>query len=70
MKKQLHAVKGQPDQRRQQENHVHGIDESLAVLGIVGARRVESAPVISLLNFEGNFRAVRISVAQQQFPRP
>ena len=63
-------MKRKSDKRRQQKHHVDGISEPLLVFGIVRPRGIERAPVISLLDFDGNVIAVRIAVVKQQFPRP
>jgi hypothetical protein len=68
VKKYLHFVKRQPDQRRQQKHHINRISKPLLVLGIIRPRCIQHAPVISLLDFYRDIVAVRIALVQQQFP--
>src|SRR5208282_2813471 len=65
----LHDSKMKTDRRRQIENDVRWICESLLVGWVRGPRRIEGAPVVSGLNFARDLGTIRIPAMKKQFPR-
>ena len=66
-KARLDRIKREVNGGRQKEHNISRISESLLVLGISGAPRIEGPSVISLLDLARDLRTIRVAPVPQQF---